>query len=111
MNTIYVSGTQASSQGNFGVLTVLGTEYIVRSGKDTLVGGPSKIWYGSSQACKEVWLSSISGAQLVKSGSVGDNKYGVALQADVVYQLPVHNTNLIWLSGCAGSTVNWTAFA
>ena len=113
-NLAYISGSIASGQGNFGVSTVEGTKYIVRSGRDTITD-VQQIWAGSSQVCREVWLSCPSTAMIIKSGSAGEgfNRWGARTQANVVYELPVHNTNTFWISGVntgSGFYAYWTAW-
>lgn len=110
VNTVYISGTQASSQGNYGILTVPGTNYISRSGKDTIVGH-LKLYDGSSLVCRELWLNVTADTFLTKSSGNGGypDEIGVKLEQDTVYKLPVSNINQFYLSG--NGTAYWTAFA
>ena len=100
VNLIYVSGSIPSSQGNFALLTAPATMNILRSGKDTILGA-HKLYGGSSQICREVWLNLSAEMQLTKASGTGelDNTFGAILEADTLYKIPVANANGFWLSG------------
>ena len=110
VNLVYISGSLPSSQGNFALLTVPGTMQLTISGKDT-VAGAHQIWYGSSQVCREVWLNVSADMYLTKASGTGeiDNTWGVKLEQDIVYKIPVANSNSFYLSG--SGTVFWTIFS
>lgn len=109
INAVYVSGSQPSSQGNFGILSVEGTKYIARSGKDTIVGH-LKLYDGSSLSCRELWLNVTADSYLTKSsGTTYPDCDGVKIEKDIVYKIPVSNINQFYLTG--NCVVYWTAFA
>ena len=104
-----------------GVITTDDTEYgllvrdipldVVASNTETLSAGGAPATYinwASSQSCRNISMSCPSGFYLFNSGQ----NYGCKYQANVVYDIPISNTNKIWISGTGSLPVSfyWTAF-